>query len=467
MASITGDTTGALLAHDKVDRYRPLGAFGKPAYQSYVQLRATLLAKLGPKYANYFAKPNYDVGSGELRWTAEVPGTARGWHEMAPEEQAQRALDLEVMRSDLANYAQELRARGGNGPGGAQAVASLLEQALKVPAQGNFLYFVGDQPVVAFWGFETHTGGSVDAAAVVPQYATQATPTLSPVAPVQAATAAAATTTAAVAVADRRKRPWWWWLLWALLALLLLLALLFALRACTDEPIAIDQRSGGEGVPSPDARDRVPPLTGEQPGVAGTETQPGDRPGSMALPDDASRAGIEPRGEVKPDPGVGERGMPPDGASPDAPLPDVPKPKPDIPTDPLAKKDAPQPLELPPADPKPGRNMDFLEGRWRAGEGLADRGTGQPLDLSFDFDKDGKGEVTLRRGDGTVCKGPVTGNMSGAKLSIEGSQSIPCSGGGAYAAPKIECTKDRGGQTQCFGVNPDGSRYYMGIQRGS
>jgi hypothetical protein len=159
--------------------------------------------------------------------------------------------------------------------------------------------------------------------------------------------------------------------------------------------------------------------------------------------------------------------VPPDGVNPDAAPPDGAKPKPDIPPDPLARKDAPQPLALPPPDPKPGRSMGFLAGRWRAGEGLADRGTGQPLDLSFNFDKDGKGEVTFRRSDGTVCKGPVTGNMSGAKLNIEGSDSIPCSGGGAYAAPKIECTRDRGGQTQCFGVNPDGSRYYMGMQRES
>ena len=176
MASAAGDTTGALLAHEKIDRYRPLGAFGKPAYQSHVQLRALLVSKRGPKFANYFAKPTYDADAGELRWTAEVPGEARGWHTMSPEEQAQRALDLEVIRSGLASYAQELRAQGGDAQtGGSQAFASLLEQALKVPAQGEFLYFVGDQPVIAFWGFETHTGASVDAAAMVPQFAARDT----------------------------------------------------------------------------------------------------------------------------------------------------------------------------------------------------------------------------------------------------------------------------------------------------
>ena len=168
MASAQGDTTGPLLAQDKVERYRPLGAFGKPAYESYVQLRAMLLAKRGAKLANYFAKPNYDATTRELRWTAEVPGAARGWHEMTPEEQAQRALDLEVVRSGLKSYAQELRAQSTREPGGSQAFASLLEQALKVPAQGDFLYFVGDQPVISFWGFETQSGASVAGSTLAP-----------------------------------------------------------------------------------------------------------------------------------------------------------------------------------------------------------------------------------------------------------------------------------------------------------
>ena len=123
---------------------------------------------MGPKYANYFAKPVLDPETGELRWTSEVPGAARSWEAMTPDEQGQAALDLEMIRSKLLEYAGELRAQGGGQPGGASAYASLLEQAMKVPAQGNFLHFVGDQPMIAFWGFETQAGGSVDAAAVAP-----------------------------------------------------------------------------------------------------------------------------------------------------------------------------------------------------------------------------------------------------------------------------------------------------------
>ena len=55
--------------------------------------------------------------------------------------------------------------------------------------------------------------------------------------------------------------------------------------------------------------------------------------------------------------------------------------------------------------------------------------------------------------------------LAGGKLGIQGSQSIPCYDGSSYGAPRIECQKEQSGQTQCYGVNADGSRYYMGMKR--
>jgi len=487
MASAQGDTTGPLLAQDKIDRYRPLGAFGRPAYESYVQLRAMLLAKRGAKFANYFAKPNYEAQTRDLRWTAEVPGTARGWHEMAPEEQAQHALELEVVRSGLKSFAQELRAQSGREPGGSQAFASLLEQALKVPAQGDFLYVVGDQPVIAFWGFETQSGGSVEPAAVAPAYAPAAARAGAPglAAPLGGTTAATGAAAAGTAVIVR-KRPWWWLLLWILLGLLLLLALLWLLRSCTEHaPIGTD-------VPFAN-KDAAPPGTtpGDTsvPGQPGTTVVPGDtgtpgvvtdgRGGGAVVPGEGAQPGVDVGGDAKPDTGADGTGQAPadargsDVARTNPPAidagPDADKEAkgdrsqgPDT----AAKKDAPRPLDIPPQDTKSPPGVGFLEGRWKA-DPLADAKTNQPIEPSFSFDKQGKGEITLRRADGSTCKGAVSGTMNGGKLSIAGSQRIPCSNGDAYPAPKIECTKAAGGKTQCFGVNPDGSKYYMGIARGS
>lgn len=459
--------TGPQIAHGKIDHFRALGAFGKPVYQSHVQLRAMLRAKRGDRAANYFAKPTYDPELGELRWTAEVSGTVRGWHEMTEQEQAERALDLEVVHSQLKSYAQDLREQSGGDPGGASSFASLLEQSLRVPRSGNYLYFVGDQPVVAFWGFEDQGGASVDPGVQAPRYAPSA------VAPAVAASAAVLTEPVA------RKRSWWW-LFWALLALLLLALLLLLPRACTPEggldlnrllppatspdtaeppkpePAAPEVRLGPDGQPQPLTPGDPPTDLAQEgaPGLTIPDARPVEKeapPADMAPPDNADPKPPEPPAlppDARTAPGTDQNQSP------------AAQPEPDQ-TQPPTKG---QPIQVP-NDGKSAEKLDFLEGDWRAGEGLVDKNTRQPLDMSFKFGKDGQGEVTVRRPDGTSCRGPVSGRMEGSKLSIQGSQQIPCTNGGPYGAPRIECEKDRNGQTQCLGVNPDGSKYFMGIER--
>lgn len=223
------NTPGAQLARDKLDRFRSLGAFGKPAYQSHVQLRAMLLAQRDATLANYFARPVVDAEAGELRWHAPLPGEARRVRDLGPDE-AQRAVDeMRRIRDALLDFIAQLRRQGGSQPGGAAAFASLLEQALKVPEQGDFRFVVGTQPVIAFWGFEDAAGASVDPAAQAPL----------PTAPAAAAPVPAVAPTpepllppAAAPVVERKRRGWWW-LLALLLALGLIALLLFLQRACT------------------------------------------------------------------------------------------------------------------------------------------------------------------------------------------------------------------------------------------
>lgn len=495
--------TGALLARDKIDRYRSTGAFGKPAYQSYVQMRAMLRAKKGDWLANYFAKPTYDPDAGELRWTAEVGGAVRSLQQLGAEEFEKGIAALDGIHRQLEGFVQELRTQAqgsGNQPGGAAAFASLLEQAMKVPSNGEFLFFVGEQPVIAWWGFTDATGATVDPAVQAPRLAAAAplaeppavAPLPVPVEPV------------------KRKRPWWWWLLWLLLALLLLALLLLLPRACTPGG-GLDLKRAIPGLAPPEDAASVPPLTEERraegPAGPGGVMPPGGTTEGGGLPQ-GTAPGVDPALPAASQPGLElPPGELPRDAKTEPPLPDpkdLPKddptrPEPDPKLDPKTDPPLPDPKEaakdplakdgktkppkdpkgrtdppLPPVDPKSMRlpddpnaakKMDFLEGNWKAGEGLVDKRTQQPLDLGFKFGKDGQGEVTLKRPDGTVCSGTVQGRVSGGKLGIEGNQSIPCSGGGSYGAPKIECSKERGGQTQCFGINPDGSRYYMGMQR--
>jgi hypothetical protein len=230
--------SGALLARDKVDRYRSVGAFGKPAYQSHVQLRAMLLARRKPELANYFARPVHDAELGELQWRAELPGVARRIHELSPDEMARGSEAMARIRAELLAFIAELRR--GSAQGGGTAFASLFEQAMKVPAVGDFVHFVGTQPVIAFWGFEDQAGASRDPAARLPaapaiEPATEAAAVPGVVAPLYEAPATSARV-------PRSRRRWAWWLLLPLL----LAALWLALGRGCDEPAApaLDRKAG-------------------------------------------------------------------------------------------------------------------------------------------------------------------------------------------------------------------------------
>lgn len=124
----------------------------------------------------------------------------------------------------------------------------------------------------------------------------------------------------------------------------------------------------------------------------------------------------------------------------------------------------PKSLQLP-KEPRTATGVEFLLGDWKAGEGLVDKNTKAPLDISMKFGPGGRGEMTVRRPDGTACTGAVQGRMDGGRLTIEGNRSVPCVDGGSYGAPKIECGQTTTGETQCEGVNRDGSRYFVDMRR--
>lgn len=504
----------ALLAREKLERYRSKGAFGKPAYQNHVQLKAMLRAKHGDLYANYFAKPSFDPDTGELAWIADVPGPARRWSDIPVEQQGLLALQLEVVRSRLLAYIGELRAQAGGKTGTASSHATLLEQAMQAPA-AEFLFFVGKQPVVAFWGFEDEQGRSVDPSLQAPRFP-DGTSGGTDVATRPGDHGAGGPTVPVpgpVPEDERDKRPWWrrfWWL-W-LLVPLLLLALLLA-RGCTpDGRFQIERAIKGPPVEQPrDPQDPSRPLSERPvvpgppgtfgPGGPGGLTGPGitsgpGGPGSVVpgqgadgtVPVPGTDPNATPGGKPETPPVAPDPNQPNDPNKPVDPNrpnePSVPPKDPTKPNDPTKLADPTKPNDPdranePPAGPQtPGdgvkiptnpqdaRKMDFLEGDWKAGSGLADRETGRPLDLSVKFAKDGKGEITLKRQDGSVCKGPVQGTVAGSKLTVDGAQSIPCSNGGTFAPPRIECTARPDGSAPCVGVNrADGQRYGLGMQR--
>lgn len=153
-----------VLALDSLVHVRPLGAFGVPAYQSHAQLQALLNARKRADLAAYFSTPLHDPERGEIRWVAPMAGEARRWSQLDPDARARARERLQAVHQGLLEQISQLSSAPATGPGGGRAFAELLGHAMQVPATGEHLHFMADQPVIDFWGFADARGLSVDPA---------------------------------------------------------------------------------------------------------------------------------------------------------------------------------------------------------------------------------------------------------------------------------------------------------------
>lgn len=457
---------GPLLAQENLASYRPLGAFGRPVHESYLQIRSVLGTRLGSRYANYFARPNLDQGAGTVRWTADVDGPVRHWSEMPPEEQTKRALELETIRAGLEAYIRELRAapepaagQKGESP---RAFASLLEQAVTIPS-ARHLHFVGDQPVATFWGFQELSGDGLNALALRPP----GRPAVPPVAGM-----------AAPAAVENSRFPWW--LLWLLLGLLALLALIYAWWRCwlplpflsCPAPVVIEGTLPGQqpGTVSPDGTGVVVVPGGTiqgdgttiPGGVAPSDgTAPATNPDTQTPPADGTKP---PTGQNQPPKDDAQQPKPEDKSQQDQQKPPGSETPKESPKDKDAQTNPPKPLDIPPDAAAKG-DVGFMDGQWRSGQGLVDQADGKPLEQYYRFDKSGKGEVVVKRADGTECKAPAQAKFNGKNLTVEEQADVRCADGRTYGKSTTTCTRDAKGNTVCRGRNPDGSTYAVPVQK--
>lgn len=454
---------GPLLSQENLASYRPLGAFGRPVYESYLQIRSILGTRLGSRYANYFARPNLDQSASTVRWTADVDGPVRHWSDMPPEEQTKRALELETIRAGLEAYVRELRAtpepaagQKGESP---RAFASLLEQAVVIPS-ARHLHFVGDQPVATFWGFQELSGDGLNALALRPPPRPAIPPAFGAAAP------------AASAISGGRFP---WWLLWLLFGLLAILFLLFAWWRCwlplpcpAPAGFSIENIFSGQqqpDTPPPDANGVVvvpggtiqgdgtvtTPADGSVPATdANSQTPPGDQSKNAEDPSKPKDESQQPKAD---DPKAQDQQKPPENNA-----------SKNTPKDQDAQTNPPKPLDIPPDAAAKG-DVGFMDGQWRSGQGLVDQADGKPLDQYYNFDKNGKGEVVVKRADGTECKAPAQAKFNGKNLTVEETADVRCADGRTYGKSTTTCTRDAKGNTVCRGKNPDGTTYTVPVRK--
>ena len=446
---------GALLAREPASRYAPIGVHGQPVSDAYVTLKAALLQRFGPAHAACFARPDRDRRDETIGWIADIPGEARRWTELDPEEQVRRALDLEMYRADLQAYAETLRAASAGGSDTtARSIAALLDQAIIVP-DASHVHFIGDQPVLSFWGFRGADGNGVVGLGLAPP------------------AAAAAAAPAAVPVPEEVARPWWRRLLW-LLPLLLLLALLLLwllwgqgcsmLAPVVPEPPAIERpETPLPGTPVEPPTGVVPVLPGGAPPAVGVIPVPGTPGGEPASPSGPAPVDAPPPTDAPTPEPPAQEPPPPQEPPPQEPPPQEPPATPPPMTPPVPPPAGP-PLEIPPGAAGSG-DVGFLDGQWRSQRGLVDNVTGESLEQRYRFGKDGAGEAIVRRSDGVECRGPVRGRFVDGKLVLEEEGSLTCPDGRTYDRAVTRCERTASGLTVCRGLNPDGSGYRVGLEK--
>lgn len=423
--------------------------------------------------ADHFAIPQSNQVGDQIDWYAPFEGDVIPWTAATEEERAPARAKLEEVRATLKLMSANLLDAANGEPQGDRAVlAKLLTRVMNFPDE-SFVYLVAGKPVMTFWGFD-HTRTPHDRNPLQCLYpgATPVAPPV-PVAPAVAAPVAAAAAPVIVAAG----RPWWHWLLLALALALLLGLLLFGLRACGPR-VGINIPGftlPAVSVPAPDVnlRQPVPVPNG---GNLATGTLSPLTPGT-GVPPAAGGAVAPTGGQIAPPSGgapdpSGINPLTPPGADAKAATSGLPTP-PGAPATPPAGPDATQspaptlsPPQLPPpqgqATPPAGAplampanlpdgNVDFLNGNWRAGAGIQDARTGQPLRLEYQFN-DGKGNVTVRRGDGVACSAPVAATMKNGSLAMSSPEQANCGDGGKYDMPQVSCKPGAQTIADCTGT---------------
>jgi hypothetical protein len=197
---------------------RPLGVRGDPLHAVASQLLAVIRRRLGDGPADLLADPQLRESGDGIDWYAARSGTVRRFADL---DEAARASALQTVEGHLAairSLGEQLK--GASASEEARLIGRSLELATVRPSD-DFIYLVGDQPVIVAWGYEA------DAAASLQAFAPPPVPMPARLGPAVMASAPAALLPARVTWA-----PWLSALLFGLMLLLLLLLTSWLMRAC-------------------------------------------------------------------------------------------------------------------------------------------------------------------------------------------------------------------------------------------
>jgi hypothetical protein len=144
-----------LVARTPVALFRPIVVRDKTVASFYDTIRSTLMLRLGPVHAALFAEPERDPGAAETLWYCAASGPVRTLGGLGTAEQAAASDRLAALIADVRALAGTFAADAP--PDQAPIISQMLEQTVRIPSL-DFVYLVGDQPVLVLWGHEASSG---------------------------------------------------------------------------------------------------------------------------------------------------------------------------------------------------------------------------------------------------------------------------------------------------------------------
>lgn len=388
--------TGTLIASTARDSVHALAFQGIMVYTCFPQISDMLRRKFGDDYVLLFARSAENAANGVIDWYSPVQGSPRKMEELPEAERQAACARARDMAHNIMLYAGELM----KSPDPLKVTrGNVLKLALSYPGD-SYLYAVGQQPVFVCWGFGPGTPGveAKDLSRLVIPKASPAQP------------AAPAASAASVPVAGKLwSFAWLWWILPLLAALLLLLVLFTSFGT-------------------------VPALSGtslfQGPALSFLEGKKDPAPQIALLEKEITELGNKLENHAA----LCKR--PEQPAAP--PVSQAPK----------------QELVIPPE----AQDTGFLEGQWLCDTGLYSKRTGEEVQFAFSFGRNGQGEgVVYEKND--ECAGASRAEMKNGALHIALDPQRCRKQGNYYSPIQIICQNAHGQNTECTGINDDGSRW--------
>ncbi|HJQ60007.1 MAG TPA: VWA domain-containing protein [Vineibacter sp.] len=184
---------------------RPLGMRGEPLHLAHDQIRAAIRRRLGTRYARLLAEPSPYDGGRAIDWYSDASGPVLPFADLPAARQEALLREIDGLLGDIQALARRFE-EGGNEDG--RLLAQALNLAVLRPSD-DYLFLVGDQPVIACWGYEPEAAGAALPPAFPQTAATDGgLPPLYAVVP-EAAAAPAARRPAIISRRPPPPRRWW------------------------------------------------------------------------------------------------------------------------------------------------------------------------------------------------------------------------------------------------------------------